>query len=99
MKEEGLKELFKQLRGNCKNITSLDICDNFVRGTATEELTLLIKDCLSLRNLNLSDSINEEQNGAILTAFEVILDKFRNLKTESGRKLDIILLNWTKIRL
>ena len=62
LKEEGLKELFKQLRTHCKNITSLDICDNFVRGTATTELTLLLKESLSLRNLNLSDCLNEGEN-------------------------------------
>lgn len=39
LKEEGLRELFKELRANCKNITSLDICDNFVRGAATTELS------------------------------------------------------------
>jgi Ran GTPase-activating protein (RanGAP) involved in mRNA processing and transport len=43
LKEEGLKELFKQLRTNCKSLTSLDICDNFVRGAATSELVLLLK--------------------------------------------------------
>ena len=50
--------MFKELRCNCKNITSLDICDNFVRGTATKELVVLIKEGLSLRNLNLSDCLN-----------------------------------------
>ena len=59
LKEEGLKELFKELRTNCKNLASLDICDNFVRGTATTELVFLLKGTLALRNLNLSDCLNE----------------------------------------
>jgi len=72
LKEEGLKELFKQIRSHCKYITSLDICDNFLRATATTELTLLIKENLNLKNLNLSDCLNEEQNEEVISAFEVI---------------------------
>jgi Ran GTPase-activating protein 1 len=33
--KEGLTELFRSLRTHCKGITSLDICDNFVRAKAT----------------------------------------------------------------
>jgi Ran GTPase-activating protein (RanGAP) involved in mRNA processing and transport len=84
LKEEGLRELFKQLRTNCKNITSLDIQDNFVRGGATAELVQLLKESLSLRNLNLSDCLNEEQNEVVVSAFEVVLELGRNRKTGSG---------------
>ena len=66
-----LGQLFKQLRLNCKAITSLDICDNFVRGSATSELVLMLKECLNLKNLNLSDCLNEGENEMVIEGFEV----------------------------
>ena len=96
LKEEGLKELFKQLRTNCKNMISLDICDNFVRATATAELVLLLKEVLSLRNLNLSDCLNEGENEEVIGGFEVKSVLYRNLKIESGKELDTILQNLRK---
>ena len=97
LKEEGLKELFKQLRTNCKSLTSLDICDNFVRGAATSELVLLLKQTLSLRNLNLSDCLNEGQNQKVIGAFEVYIALLRTHKTGNGKELAIISQSWRRI--
>jgi Ran GTPase-activating protein 1 len=41
--KEGLTPLFKNLRLNCKGLTSLDVCDNFIRDKATEELVTLLR--------------------------------------------------------
>lgn len=62
--------MFIQLLKHCKNLTSFDLCDNFVRDEATTEMTNIIKNCLNLKNLNLSDCLNEGENEAIVTAFE-----------------------------
>ena len=67
-------------------MSSLDICDNFVRASACLELSLLIKDNLALRNLNLSDCLTEEENETVITALEVLLLLQRNLKTENGKE-------------
>jgi Ran GTPase-activating protein (RanGAP) involved in mRNA processing and transport len=87
LREEGLKELFKQLRVHCKKLISLDICDNFVRGKATEELGLLMNEVLTLRNMNLSDCLNEGENEQVISAFEVKINILRNPGTGSGSEL------------
>lgn len=70
LKEGGLRELFLNLRENCKNLSSLDVNDNFVRKTATTELALLLKQNLALRNINLSDCLVSKENEEVVTAFE-----------------------------
>lgn len=70
MRKEGLHPLFVQLLKHCKNLISFDLCDNSVREEATVEMTNIIKNCLNLKNLNLSDCLNENENEAIVTAFE-----------------------------
>jgi Ran GTPase-activating protein (RanGAP) involved in mRNA processing and transport len=70
LRKEGLHPLFIQLLKHCNNLVSFDLCDNFVREEATTEMTNIIKNCENLRNLNLSDCLNEGENEAIITAFE-----------------------------
>lgn len=70
LRKEGLHPLFIQLLKHCKNLVSFDLCDNFVREEATTEMTNIIKNCENLRNLNLSDCLNEGENEAIISAFE-----------------------------
>lgn len=36
--KEGLEILFDNLNKYCKNLTSLDVCDNFIRDKATKKL-------------------------------------------------------------
>ena len=62
--------MFKNLRSYCKGLKSLDICDNFVKGPATTELASLIKEVESMRNINLSDALNEKENEEIIESFE-----------------------------
>lgn len=59
LRKEGLHPLFLQLLKHCKNLISFDLCDNFIRDEATTEMTNIIKNSLNLRNLNLSDCLNE----------------------------------------
>jgi Ran GTPase-activating protein (RanGAP) involved in mRNA processing and transport len=96
LKEGGLRELFLNLRENCKNLSSLDVNDNFVRKTATTELALLLKQNLALRNINLSDCLVSKENEEVVTAFEVPLELYRNLKTGNGSGLATTTLRSTR---
>lgn len=44
LKKEGLSKLFLELRNNCKLLNSFDLCDNFVREEATDELYKLLQE-------------------------------------------------------
>jgi Ran GTPase-activating protein 1 len=84
LKEKGLTLLFKNLREHCKSLNLLDLCDNFVRGTATKELVLLLQEVVTLRNLNLSDCLKEEQNPMVVEGFKVHLHSLRPRPTGNG---------------
>lgn len=71
LRKEGLTPLFEALRNFCKGLATFDLCDNFVREEATDELQKLIIECLELKNLNLSDCLNEDENEKVVKAFEV----------------------------
>ena len=57
--KEGLELLFNNLAQHCNHLTSLDVCDNFIRNKATEKLGELLSTTQSLRNINLSDCLVE----------------------------------------
>lgn len=50
-------------------MVTFDICDNFVRDEATDEMCNLIKELKFLKNLDLSDCLKEEENEKIVKAF------------------------------
>lgn len=95
--KEGLTQLFQNLREHCKGLVSLDICDNFVREKATLELVHLIKETLSLRNLNLSDCLNEDQNPTVVAGLKVGVQLCRNRRTAVGSGLATTSHSWMAI--
>lgn len=96
LKEGGLRELFLNLRENCKSLASLDVNDNFIRKTATTELALLLKENLALRNINLSDCLVSKENKEVVSAFEVVPHLCSNPKTGNGRGSATTTPNWTR---
>lgn len=76
--EEGLTELFKNLRTHCKNLQTLDVGDNLIKTIATVELVLLIKENLNLRNLNLSDNLSKKESSAVVQGLKVQFFLHRN---------------------
>ena len=65
--------LFKSIRENCKNITVLDVQDNFLSSIdTTNQLAGIINDNLRLKILNLTDTNpTNEMSTLLVEAFKV----------------------------